>query len=120
MPGTFPRLRTNALAQYPAIRTLRFRNQVVQFVDGTAQRYRDSSGPLREWDIHVEQLDESELAAIGQFFAENQGAFGDFSFTDPWSGQTYPNCSFASDALGLTSLAEMQGRTSFTVKQNRG
>ena len=119
MPGTFPKLRTNAVAQYPATRTVQLQNQVLQFVDGTSQRYRDASGPLQQWQIRLDQLDEREMAAIEQFFWDNQGGFGNFSFTDPWDGQIYPNCSFASGGLNLTSLAEMKGRTWFTVRQNR-
>jgi len=119
MPGTFPKLRTNAVAQYPASRRVQFQNQVLRFVDGTAQRYRDSSGPLRQWEIRLDQLNEGEMAAIEQFLADNQGCFGSFSFADPWDGQVYEACSFGNDALGLISEAEMNGRTSFTVKQNR-
>jgi hypothetical protein len=120
MAGTFPKLSTNAVAQYPASRNVQFRNQVLRFVDGATQRYRESFGPLHQWDIRLDQLDEREMAAIERFFAGNQGCFGNFEFTDPWDGQVYPSCSFASDALGLVSAAEMNGRTSFTVRQNRG
>src|SRR5579862_1583456 len=119
MPGTFPKLRTGALAQYPATRSIRFQIQVIEFVDGTAQRYRDSSTPLREWQIRLDLLDESEMAAIDQFFVDNQGAFGSFAFTDPWDGQSYTNCSFVNGNLTLTSLAEMHGRTVLTIRQNR-
>jgi hypothetical protein len=119
MPGTFPKLKTRAVAQYPLTRGIRFRNQVIQFVDGTAQRYRDSSGPLHEWQIRLDLLDEAEMAAIEQFFTDNQGAFGTFAFTDPWDEQAYTNCSFVNGDLALTSLAELQGRTALTVRQNR-
>ena len=119
MPGTFPKLGTSALAQYPATRSTRYQNQVIQFVDGTTQRYRDSSGPLRQWQIRLDLLNESEVATIDQFFEDNQGTFGSFAFTDPWDGQAYPNCSFVNGDLALTSLAEMQGRTVLTVQQNR-
>lgn len=119
MPGTFPKLNTSALAQYPSTRSIRFQNQVVQFLDGTTQRYRESSGSLHEWQIRLDLLDESEMAAIEQFFVENQGAFGSFAFTDPWDGQSYANCSLRSGDLALSSLAELQGRTALTVRQNR-
>ena len=119
MPGTFPKLKTNAIAQYPATRTIRYSNQVLRFLDGAGQRYRDSSGPLREWQIRLEQLDEMEMAALEQFFTENQGGFGSFQFTDPWDGENYPNCSFANNDLGLTSLDEMKGQTAVVVRQNR-
>jgi hypothetical protein len=88
-------------------------------MDGKSQRYRDSSGPLRRWEIRLDRLDETEMAAIEQFFAENQGGFGTFEFTDPWDGQTYTNCSFTNDDLGMTSLDERKGQTAVAVKQNR-
>ncbi len=119
MPGIFPKLRTNAIAQYPATRTVQFRNQVLLFLDGATQRYRDSSGPLRQWEIRLDQLDETEMMAVEQFFANNKGGFAAFEFTDPWDGQKYANCSFGSDDLALTSLEERKGQTAVVVKQNR-
>ena len=118
--ATFPKLKTNAVAQYPATKTARYQNQALRFLDGTEQRYRDSAGPLDRWVIKLNELDESEMAAIEQFFADNQGRFGSFAFTDPWDGTVHPDCSLASDELDLTWQAEMRGTTSLTVVENRG
>jgi len=117
---TFPILKTAAVAQYPAMRYVEFRNQTVRFVDGTEQRYRDASGPLHRWGIRLNALDESEIAAIEEFFAANQGAFGNFAFTDPWDGQVYNNCSLTGETLEVQALAEMCGNTVLTVQENRG
>lgn len=117
--ATFPALKTNAVAQYPAKRTLRFQNQSVRFVDGTEQRYRDSAGPLHRWDILLDELDEGEMTALEAFFLANQGAFAVFPFTDPWNGQVYNNCSLSSDEMDLTHSGEMQGSTRLTVVENR-
>ena len=50
---TFPKLKTNAVAQYPLGRRVVFQNQSLTFVDGTQQRYRDGASALgldvREW-----------------------------------------------------------------------
>jgi hypothetical protein len=70
--------------------------------------------------IRLSDLDETEMAALEQFFESNQGSFGSFSFTDPWDNQTYTNCSFAADAMSLTLADEMRGGTSVTVRENRG
>ncbi|MGD0498508.1 MAG: DUF2460 domain-containing protein [Bryobacteraceae bacterium] len=118
--ASFPKLKTNAAAQYPATRSARYQNEALRFVDGTEQRYRDSAGPLHRWEIHLSQLDEAEMAALEEFFADNQGAFGSFSFVDPWDGQTYPNCSLDTDVLETMARAEMNGATSLTVVENRG
>lgn len=96
------------------------RSQSLRFVDGTSQRYRDYRGPVRQWEIRLDQLDEGEIAVLDRFFRESQGRFGNFAFTDPWDGQVYPNCSFADDALGLLSVEDLKGRTSFRVRENRG
>jgi hypothetical protein len=117
---TFPKLKTNAVAQYPAARAFRYQNQVLRFVEGVEQRYRDSAGPLHRWEIRLQALDESEMAALEQFFFDNQGRFGNFAFTDPWDGTQYANCSLATDELDLTAMAEMQGKTALTVIENRG
>ena len=118
--ANFPILKTTAVAQYPAVRYVQFRNQTVRFVDGTEQRYRDASGPLHRWGIKLSDLDESEIAAIEEFFEANQGAFGSFAFTDPWDGQMYSNCSLTGETLDVRAQAEMRGGTTLTVVENRG
>ncbi|HYW41658.1 MAG TPA: DUF2460 domain-containing protein [Bryobacteraceae bacterium] len=117
--ATFPNLKTSAVAQYPAQRTLSFQNQALRFLDGTEQRYRDSAGPLHRWVIRLSQLDEGEAAALDAFLAANQGAFVNFAFTDPWDGQVYQNCSLSADEMDLTAVADMSGKTVLTVVENR-
>jgi len=89
-------------------------------MDGAEQRYRDCAGPLRQWVIRLRELDETEMAALELFLESNQGSFDSFSFTDPWDNQTYSSCSFADDTMNLTSVEEMRGKTSFTLRENRG
>jgi Conserved hypothetical protein 2217 (DUF2460) len=117
--ATFPPLKTGAVAQYPAIKALRYQNQIVRFVDGNEQRYRDSAGPLHRWTIRLDKLDETEMASLENFFLSNQGSFASFIFIDPWDGTSYPNCSVASDQLQMSSVAELQNTTSVTVIENR-
>jgi hypothetical protein len=114
----FPKLKTSAIAQYPVTRRERFQNQTVRFVDGSQQRYRDSGAARLEWEIQLSLLDEGELATIEEFFLARQGSFGTFSFTDPWDGRVYDNCSVAEDDLSLLNLAEMRGSTKLTVMRN--
>lgn len=116
---TFPKLKTAAVAQYPAGKRITFSNCILRFLDGTEQRYRESPGPLHRWEIRLNALDESEIAALDGFFWTNQGCLGNFTFTDPWDGTAYTNCSLASDEMALTSLGEMSGKTSLTVVENR-
>ena len=118
MPS-FPKLKTGAVAQYPAHKAVRFSTQVLRFLDGSDQRYRGWAGPLCQWQIALRLLDEQEMRSVEQFFEENAGCFGNFEFTDPWDGQVYPNCSLASDQLPLDLLAELRGATTLTVLANR-
>ena len=117
--ATFPQLKTGAVAQYPTGRVLRFVNQTLRFIDGSEQRYRDSAGMLRRWEIRLSKLDESEMAAMEEFFRNMQGRYGSFAFRDPWDGSLYANCSLASDEMELDLLAELRGGTSLTVLENR-
>ena len=114
----FPTLKTGAVMQYPAQRTLHYNTDAIRFVDGTEQRFRDNAVVLHQWTIQLDLLDESELAAFDQFFVTNQGRFGSFSFTDPWDGTVYPNCSLAADAFGFQLRGEMRGKTTLTICEN--
>jgi phage-related protein len=115
----FPKLKTNAVAQYPATKTMKFRTQALRFVDGAEQRYREWAAPLGQWTIRLDALDETEMAQVDAFVADNQGRSGTFSFTDPWDGAVHANCSLASDELVLEWTGEMRGRTSLTVVESR-
>jgi len=115
----FPTLKTGATLQYPAQKTMRFNTDTIRFLDGTEQRFRDNPSVLHQWTIQLDLLDESELAALDQFFVTNQGRFGSFSFTDPWDGTVYPNCSLAVDTFGFQLSGEMRGKTTLAVCENR-
>ena len=115
----FPSLKTGAMLQYPAKRTLQFNTDTIRFLDGTEQRFRDNPSVLHRWTIQLDLLDESELTALDQFFVSNQGRFGSFSFTDPWDGTVYPNCSLAGDAFVFQLRSEMRGKTALTICENR-
>lgn len=118
--ATFPTLKTGAVAQYPAARTFQYRNQILRFVDGNEQRYRDSAGPLHQWIIRLDYLDQTEMAALEEFFSASQGRFASFEFTDPWDGSQYPNCSVSVDTMAALSQQEFRGITSITIVENRG
>ena len=118
--ASFPKLKTNAVMQYPATRSIQYRNQALRFVDGTEQRYRDCAGALRQWAIRLAELDEAEMAALEKFFEGEQGALGSFAFTDPWDGTNHANCSLSADSIALALAAELRGATALTIVENRG
>ena len=117
--AAFPKLKTDAVAQYPFTKRMAFQNQALSFVDGSQQRYRDAGTSMQRWEIQLDELDEGELAAMEEFFLANQGSFGSFAFTDPLDGKVYDDCSLESDGLGLVAVAEMRGNTTLTVTQNK-
>jgi phage-related protein len=118
--ATFPTLKTGAIMQYPATATIRYSNQLIQFVDGAEQRYRDYLAPLHEWVIRLDLLDEAEMKSLEEFFTEQQGQFGSFVFIDPKDNVTYPDCSLVIDDLNVALNGERRGKTAVIVRENRG
>ncbi len=117
--ATFPALKTGAVAQYPLKRTTVFSTAIFRFVDGAEQRMPRYATRLHRWKIDLNLLDESEVTALGDFFAAQGGRAGVFSFTDPWDGTVYSNCSFDADEAAFTFAGVSRGGTSLTVKENR-
>jgi uncharacterized protein (TIGR02217 family) len=115
----FPILGTGAIAQYPLGCTQQFATDVVQFVDGTEQRYRRFAAPLRQWSVQLSLLTETELAALTEFFEAQQGALGTFSFADPNDGTVYDNCYFAADTVGVALDGQGRGAVALVVQQGR-
>lgn len=117
--AVFPSLKTGAVMQYPAARSVQYSNHVVRFLDGAEQRYREHSAPLHQWVIRLDLLDERELSSLEQFFLDAQGAFGSFSFTDPWDQAQYPDCSINQNSLDFELAGEMRGLTTLVIEENR-
>jgi len=115
----FPTLRTGAILQYPAQSSIEYKTQVLQFMDGSEQRFRDFKAPLHRWLIQLELLDDSEMHQLREFFRMQRGSAEDFIFTDPWDGVQYPSCSLEDDAVAEEFVDEGKGRTSLTVRENR-
>ncbi len=115
----FPLLKTGAVAQYPALRAIRFSTQVMRFIDGSEQRYREFSGPLRRWVIQLTALDEEELDAMEAFFLAEQGGYGTFSFVDPWDDFEYTDCSLENPDAFFDYTGFHDARTRLVVRQNR-
>ena len=117
--SAFPLLKTGAVLQYPATRVIQNSTCVLRFLDGTEQRFREYQSAVRKWMVRLDLLDESEMAAVEEFFVTQQGPLGTFSFTDPWDGTTHPNCSLEGDAVPLELRDLMRGRTALVVRENR-
>lgn len=118
--ASFPVLKTGAIVQYPVTRTLEHSTQVLRFVDGSEQRFRDFTSPLRRWVIRLDLLDEEELAQIEDFFLSAQGRLGSFTFTDPWDGTVYSDCSLESDTGRFGLYGPGRAEATLVIKENRG
>jgi len=116
---TFPVLKTGAVAQYPAQRSISKSTWIGRFVDGSEQRFRNEATPLHSWTIHLSLLTEAEVVAIRQFVADASGRFESFAFTDPWDGAVYSNCSLHTDAQAIEWLGENNARTTLVIRENR-
>jgi phage-related protein len=115
----FPTLRTGAVMQYPAERELRFSTEVLQFVDGSEQRFRGYGAPLRRWIVRLDLLEDAEWKRLEKFFDASQGALGNFQFTDPGDGTVYADCSLEEDEMTIEFNAEQQAKTALVIRENR-
>ena len=117
MPA-FPTLKTGAVAQYPASKTVCYSSRVVKFLDGTDQRYREYDVPRHKWLFPLTQLDQAELSALEQFFTSQSGQFSGFAFTDPWTQTGYPACSIDQNTLAYELTEEVRASSGIAVTEN--
>ena len=116
---SFPTLKSGVVAQYPAQRSVSKTTWIGHFVDGSEQRFRNEAAPLHRWTINLSLLTEAEVVALREFIVNMSGRFESFSFTDPWDGTAYPNCSLDSDSNAVEWLSENNARTKLTIRENR-
>ena len=88
----FPTLSSGAVAQYGLATGFAWPSQVIRFVDGTDQRFLSCGRMLRRWLIDLRLLNESEIASVEEFFKAVEGEYSTFSFPDPLSAKSVPNC----------------------------
>lgn len=116
--AAFPQLRTGAICQFPLGRNTQFRTEVIQFGDGSEQRYRDFKNGLQEWVVGLNLLTEGELATIESFYWANGGAAGTFAFTDPFDGVLHPVCEFDA-SVRLVFESPGRGATQIVLRERR-
>lgn len=118
--ANFPTLSTGAIAQYPVSRAATFATEVIQFLDGSQQRCMMRGKLLRRWQLTLTQLSEEELLSIEQFFDAVQGNFGLFTFTDPITGASVPNCRLQNPSVITQYLAVGNGSAVVLIEETNG
>lgn len=108
----FPTITSNAVTQYPAAVQYSQGVQVLEFLDGSDQRYLLQPKMFRAWRINLTQLNEDEVRQIETFFATQQGSYSSFTFPDPFTGTNVENCRFAASGL-LTSYIDVDNGSAF-------
>jgi hypothetical protein len=93
---------------------------VIQFLDGTDQRFAARGIRLRSWQIRLTLLNEAEIAALEAFFEEQSGEYTPFTFADPFSAMNVPNCVLGSPTFVTNYLSADIGSTSFWVLETAG
>lgn len=117
--ATFPLLSTGAVTQYPSGATDKFATEVMQFVDGSEQRFRMLKTPQRSWSIRLGLLTDREMEAVEQFCRDVQFEFGSFTFVDPWDGTEYVDCSLDGAAITSRASGPIRYETNLVIRRNR-
>lgn len=116
----FPLLSSGAVLQYPAPLIVGRQAHIIQFVDGSDQRFAARGLRLRSWQIKLHLLNEAETAALEAFFVEVGGEYTAFAFPDPISGASVPNCVLGASTFTTEYLAVDISSTSFWVLETAG
>jgi hypothetical protein len=105
----FPQLSSGATGQYP-IRKHRIERTIInQLPDGHTVKFADAGAAQVEWQLAFQDLADSEIAGLQQFFTTCEGQLNGFTFLDPldnllvWSEALTEPAWEASTLLQLTA-----------------
>lgn len=118
--ATFPLLSTGAVTQYPTPLTQGQGAEVIRFLDGSDQRYLSQGRMLRQWQIRLDLLNETEIQQFETFFLELQGDYSIFTFPDPFTGAGVLNCRLGAPGLVSEYVGVDVSSTSFWVIETNG
>ena len=111
----FPKLKTGAVAQYPATRETEFATRVQRYLDLSEQRYRDRTSSRMRWSVELSRLTDNELGTLVRFFEEQRGRFGSFDFENPWTGAVVTGCRFEQDRLPTLMSGEIDSSAAVVI-----
>jgi len=121
----FPQLASGAVGQYPISKNLVQRTITNTLPDGSTIKYADPGAPMVQWQLQFQELSDSEIALLQQFYAACEGQLNAFTFADPlgnlllWSEDlTQPVWQASSLLQFSTGAADPNGGTSATQITN--
>jgi hypothetical protein len=79
----FPQLSSGATGQYPIQKRRIERTVINQLPDGHTVRFADAGAEQVEWQLTFQDLADSEIASLQQFFTTCEGQLNGFTFLDP-------------------------------------
>src|SRR6266478_6493527 len=88
----FPQLPSGAIGQFPVKKRLSQRTIVNRVPDGHTVKLADPGAELVQWQLAYQNLADSEIDVLRQFFSACEGRLNGFTFVDPvgnllaWSG----------------------------------
>lgn len=112
----FPTLASGAYAQRGSSTTTKTRSRVLRYLDGSEQRYTVTP-QQRYWTLHLDRITPEEARTIVNFYEQQRGMAGIFTFTDPWTGEVIQRCSFDLPACETQSLAENSCKMRLVIKE---
>lgn len=117
----FPQLSSGATGQYPIQKRRIERTIINQLADGHTVKFADAGGEQAAWQLTYQDLTDSEIATLQQFFLACEGQLNGFTFLDPlgnllaWSEALNQPVWQASTLLQLTSgIDDPKGGTGAT------
>ena len=117
----FPQLSSGATGQYPIQKRRIQRTITNQLADGHVVKFADAGAEQVEWQLTYQDLTDSEIANLQQFFSACEGQLNGFTFLDPlgnlltWSDVLNQPAWEASTLLQLTAgIDDPTGGTSAT------
>lgn len=85
--------------RYPYSRQVRVGSQVLEFLDGSEQRWQTTQ-VLNHFQVQLQNLSWDDLQPLRDWFDTNKGAFQEWDFTI--DGETFPHMVLEGDVLALT------------------
>jgi hypothetical protein len=79
----FPQLSSGATGQYPIQKRRIARTIINQVPDGHTVKFADAGAEQIEWQLTFQDLTDSEIADLEQFFTACEGQLNGFTFLDP-------------------------------------